>query len=158
DIKRSEFQHGRTRNLGVEAAESEFVAFLTQDALPLDDSWLYNLVLSLKSHPQAGGAFGRHSPYPHVSDFVKRDIVNHFAGFDSLPAYVSLADPEMRKLFCEISGRQRLHYYSDNNSCLRKSIWRAVPIPEIEFGEDQMFALELLKQGYGKVYARQAVV
>ncbi len=158
NIKRADFQHGRTRNVAVAAAKSEFVAFLTQDALPVDDSWLYTLVCSLLAHPRAGGAFGRHAPYPEVSPFIKRDINNHFAGFDDLPVCVSLDDPTIRAMFTRLSGRQKLHYYSDNNSCLRKSVWQSVPLPEIEFGEDQMFALELLKQGYGKVYARQAVV
>jgi hypothetical protein len=39
-------------------------------------------------------------------------------------------------------GRQKLHYYSDNNSRLRKSVWQVVPIPEIDYSEDQVFAWE----------------
>jgi glycosyltransferase involved in cell wall biosynthesis len=157
-IKKAEFQHGRTRNAGVAAARSEFVAFLTQDALPVDDRWLYNLVCTLMCYPQAGGVFGRHIAHEHVSDFVKRDIDAHFAEFDDLPICASLADPEIAKLYANVSGRRNLHFYSDNNSCLRKSIWNWVPLPEVDFAEDQLFALELLKNGYGKAYARNAVV
>jgi len=157
-IKKAEFQHGRTRNAGVAAARGEFVAFLTQDALPVDDRWLYNLVCTLVSYPHAGGVFGRHAPYEHVSEFVKRDIAAHFAQFDDLPVCVSLTDPEMAKLYTDFVDRQKLHFYSDNNSCLRKSIWKSVPIPEVDFAEDQLFGLELLNNGYGKAYARNAVV
>jgi glycosyltransferase involved in cell wall biosynthesis len=132
-IKKAEFQHGRTRNAGVAAARGEFVAFLTQDALPVDDRWLYNLVCTLVSYPHAGGVFGRHIPYEHVSEFVKRDIAAHFAQFDDLPVCIILTDPEMAKLYTDVFGRQKLHFYSDNNSCLRKSIWKSVPIPEVDF-------------------------
>jgi GT2 family glycosyltransferase len=157
-IDRADFQHGRTRNLGVDAAAGEFVAFLTQDALPADDCWLYNLVCGLINHPNAGGVFGRHIAYPEHSEFIKRDLIRHFAGFDALPVCVSLEDPKIREMFAEPSGRQRLHFYSDNNSCLRRSVGQKIPFPEVDFGEDQLFALELLKQGYGKAYSRYGVV
>lgn len=157
-IDRADFQHGRTRNLGADAAAGEFVAFLTQDALPVDDCWLYNLVCCLINHPNAGGVFGRHIAYPTASEFIKQDLIRHFAGFDDLPVCVSLEDSKIRDMFAETSGRQRLHFYSDNNSALRKSVWQAIRFPEVEFGEDQLFALELLKQGHGKAYSRHGVV
>ena len=75
-----EFSHGGTRNLGVELTEGEYIAFLTQDALPVDDSWLFNLVSVLEHEPEAAGAFGRHLPYEDHSPFVKRDLLAHFEG------------------------------------------------------------------------------
>ena len=48
-IPNKEFGHGRTRNLAVEMANSEFVVFLTQDATPSHDQWLDYLLESEQS-------------------------------------------------------------------------------------------------------------
>ena len=49
-------------------------------------------------------------------------------------------------------------FYSDNNSCLRKSVWETVPLPDVVYGEDQLWAREILRKGYKKAYASTAVV
>jgi len=157
-IPQAEFQHGRTRNRAVEMARAEFVAFLTQDALPLDDMWLYNLVCVLKAYPQAGGVFGRHVAYEDASEFVRRDIRRHFEKFDGLPVCIDPTDSWVREGLSNLPMKQLFHFYSDNNSCLRTAAWRSVAIPNLDYGEDQAFAYELLNHGYGKAYARNAVV
>jgi GT2 family glycosyltransferase len=139
-------------------ARAEFVAFLTQDALPLDDMWLHNLVCVLKAYPHAGGVFGRHVAYEDATEFVQRDIRRHFDQFDALPVCIDLSDSWVRQQFANLSMKQLFHFYSDNNSCLRTAAWRSVAIPNLDFGEDQAFAFELLTHGYGKAYARNAAV
>ena len=54
--------------------------------------------------------------------------------------------------------RQLLHFYSDNNSCLRRSVWQELPLPDINYGEDQAWAAAFLKRGYAKVFAPSAAV
>jgi glycosyltransferase involved in cell wall biosynthesis len=157
-IPQCEFQHGRTRNQGVEAARAEFVAFLTQDALPINDMWLHNLIAVLRAYSRAGAVFGRHVAYEDASYFVQCEVRGAFAQFDGLPVCIDPADPWVRDRFSDIRMRQLFHFYSDNNACLRKSVWRHVPLPNVDFGEDQAFALQLLTRGYGKAYARNAVV
>jgi GT2 family glycosyltransferase/glycosyltransferase involved in cell wall biosynthesis len=157
-IPKSEFQHGRTRNLCASLAHGEFIAFLTQDALPADDFWLYNLVTMLERSPKAAGAFGRHLPYPSADPFTRRDITNHFDGCLKQPLVLSR---DSRLVGVEDGGqtaRQILHYFSDNNSCLRKTAWQAVPYPEIEFGEDQVWAETIIRLGYEKLYVPSAIV
>jgi hypothetical protein len=73
-IPKAEFQHGRTRNLCAQMARGEFVAFLTQDALPADEFWLYHIVTVLERFPDAAGAFGRRMPWADSTPFTKRDI------------------------------------------------------------------------------------
>ena len=41
---------------------------------------------------------------------------------------------------------------------MRKSVWREIPYPEIDYGEDQAWAYKIIEKGYGKVYAPNAVV
>ena len=51
-----------------------------------------------------------------------------------------------------------LHYYSDNNSCLRRSVWEQIPYPDVAFAEDQIWADRIIAAGYSKAYAADAVV
>ena len=83
-IPKGEFQHGYTRNVGVDLSHSEYVAFITQDAIPANDKWLYNLVNALESSPNAAGAFGRHVAHDDADPFTHQELKNHFKGFDWL--------------------------------------------------------------------------
>lgn len=157
-IPKSEFSHGGTRNLGVELTKGEYIAFLTQDALPVDQFWLFHLVSMLEHEPKAAGVFGRHLAYPEASAFVQRDLEAHFNSLAKYPFYLDKeTDPE-RFETGEAGWRQLLHFYSDNNSCLRRSVWQHIPYPVIEYGEDQVWADLIIKAGYKKAYALHAVV
>lgn len=155
-IDNSEFQHGRTRNLAISLTSGEYIAVITQDALPVDNYWLYNLVSSLEHYPEAAGAFGRHYAWPDADPFTKRDLQNHFDGFRNFPLCVSKYTDAQKWESGDLGWQQMLHYYSDNNSCMKRSVWEKIPYPEIEFGEDQAWAWEIIKAGYGKVYAEKA--
>ena len=54
-IRKEDFGHGRTRNLGVELARGEYVAFITQDAIPANRMWLMNLIAPLQNDPGVAG-------------------------------------------------------------------------------------------------------
>ena len=47
-IPKAEFSHGGTRNLAMEMASGEHVAFITQDATPAHDGWLAALLHGVK--------------------------------------------------------------------------------------------------------------
>jgi glycosyltransferase involved in cell wall biosynthesis len=157
-IAQSEFSHGGTRNRGVELAHGEFIAFLTQDALPIDEFWLYNLVSLLHAHPNAAGAFGRHVAWPNASPFTKRDLAEWFKQLEASPIAVSRETDPRRWASGETDWRRFLHFYSDNNSCLRRSVWEKIPLPNISFGEDQLWASQVIEAGYQKIYAHAATV
>jgi glycosyltransferase involved in cell wall biosynthesis len=157
-IPGSEFQHGRTRNSLVEMSQGDFVAFITQDALPTNDFWLYNLVSALEARPGAAGAFGHHYAWPEADPFTRRDMQNHFKGFLDRPLEVSLHTDFKKWQSGDRSWRQFLHFYSDNNSCLRRTAWEEITLPEVNYGEDQLWALQVIRAGYSKVYAKHASV
>src|SRR5665213_2917811 len=57
-IPGDEFHHARTRNLLARLAKGEFLVFLSQDALPANDTWLSSLLYNFKD-PSVGAAYGK---------------------------------------------------------------------------------------------------
>lgn len=157
EIPPAEFGHGRTRNRAIAEARGEFCALLTHDALPENSAWLRTLVAAVEQDDRIAGAFGRHLPYPEASPFTRRDLINHFTGFLSLPLVVS-RDMDPDRFATDTGWRQVLHFYSDNNSCLRRSVWTQIPYPDVDFAEDQIWALHAIEAGWHKAYAHDAVV
>ena len=157
-IDKADFNHGDTRNLGVEMTDGEYVAFLTHDALPFDDSWLYNLVSGMDRFPDAGGVFGKHVAWPTASAYTKRDLEAHFDLFNSVPLYLDQDTDPARFKTRDPQWMQTLHFYSDNNSMLRRSVWEKVPMRRTQFGEDHLYAYDIIMAGYGKLYMPQAIV
>jgi hypothetical protein len=133
-------------------AQGEFFAFITQNVVTKDETWLYNIVTALEHFPKAAGAFGRHTASPTSSPFVRRDIRAHFESLGRYPLALSRNTDADRWRSGEKEWRQILHYFSDNNSCLRRSIWKRVPYPEVDYGEDQIWANTIIERGFEKVY------
>jgi rhamnosyltransferase len=152
-----EFGHGRTRNLGVAMARGDFVAVLTQDALPADDRWLQKIVEAVEQSENIAGAFGRHLPYQDANPFVKRDLELHFEGFLCQEGGLFAVDDRVR-YDADVGYRQFLHFFSDNNACIRKSVWERIPYPDVDFAEDQLWAKKVIEAGYVKAYAHEAAV
>lgn len=154
-IEPQEFGHGKTRNLGISMARGEFIALITQDALPQNEHWLEVMVSVIEQDSVIAGVFGRHIAYPDANPFTAHELEQHFAGFDAWQV-VQLDDPE--RYAHEEGYRQVLHYFSDNNAIIRRSVWEVLPYPDVDFAEDQIWAQKIIEAGYKKAYARDAVV
>lgn len=156
EIPPTEFGHGRTRNLGVGLTQGEFIAFLTQDALPADEHWLRELVSAMELAPDTAGAFGPHLPHADCNPLTARELIMHFQGFGEQPNVTRLEDPE--RYGNDPGYRQFLHYFSSNNACIRRSVWDQIPLPDVDFSEDQLWAQKAVEAGYSRAYAPSARV
>ncbi|QTD47481.1 glycosyltransferase family 2 protein [Ottowia testudinis] len=152
----SEFGHGRTRNRMAAMALGDFLVFITQDAKPAGPHWLAAIVSACEAEPSVAGAFGPHLAYPRARHVTHRELAQHFAGFGSNLSVVRLEDPE--RFAVDPGYRQFLHYFSNNNSCIRREAWERVPLPDVMFAEDQTWALRAIEAGYAKAFAPDAVV
>ena len=156
-ILQENFQHGKTRNLAVALSKGEFVAFLTQDAIPSNKFWLKNIVKPLIADDNTCAVFGKHIAHKNHSFMTKNSIKNFFDKFEKPFKY--RMDDDLTRYFSEIpSNRQFLHYYSDNNSCLRKSYWESFPYQDVDYGEDQLWADWIIKCNKTKAFAHNAIV
>jgi len=156
-IDKKDFQHGKTRNLGVALSKSPFVAFITQDAIPANNSWLSSLVEPLKSNQEVQAVFGSHRAHPSHPHYIDEWMISHFRNFERRE--IQRKSDNLRDYYSETPAlRQFLHYYSDNNSCLRKDYWLSNPIPDVFYGEDQLWADWVIQTDKAKAFAADAIV
>lgn len=154
-IKSKDFGHGKTRNWGASISNTEFVAFLTHDAVPADKNWLMNLIKPMFADSEVVGVFSRHEAHHGADPFITWELKEHFKGLADFPV-VQIVDRE--EYDRNIGLQQVYHFYSDNASAMRKSIWENHPYPDVQFAEDQIWAKEIVEAGHKKAYAQDSVV
>lgn len=149
-IPRETFGHGRTRNWAATQTTAPFVAYLTQDALPLE-GWMASLLKPFDD-PEVAGVFGRQVPRPATYAFEAARIRRAFPpvrqDYKSTPAAREGADDR----------RLREIPFSNVNSCIRRSVLESLPFPDVEFAEDSTWAAAALGQGHTIVYEPEASV
>ncbi len=154
-IAPEEFNHGRTRNLGITMARGELVAIITQDATPSTDSWLERMLINF-SDPRVAGIYCRQIPRPDADVLVKRQLNGWVTArsqraikrIDDWHSYRALA-PMEQYMFCA---------FDNVGSCIRKEVWRRYPFPCTSFAEDLEWSKKVLEEGYAIVYEPEAAV
>lgn len=76
-IPKKEFNHGGTRNRAARSARGDYLVFLTQDALPVNDFLLEHLVAPFKMDSKIALSYGRQIAHDH-----SRDIEKFIRGFN----------------------------------------------------------------------------
>jgi rhamnosyltransferase len=156
EITPESFNHGETRNLAAREAdpESDYLVYLSQDALPADEHWLENLIRPLEEDPQVAGAFSRHIPRPGASPTLVRQLTTHWqtGGTERIMKQIpeDPAEYERRKGF--------FTYFSNTSSAIRRSVWEQIPFRQLDFAEDADWADRALRAGYKIVFEPDSVV
>ncbi|MCX6214055.1 glycosyltransferase family 2 protein [Spirosoma sp.] len=149
NIKKSEFNHGSTRNLGVRLANHETVLFLTQDALPTSPYTLERLVAMLHSREDIAMAYGRQLPYS------KTGVFGHFARLINYPANSLIKTkaliPQMGIKTCSCSNSFAAYRKAD------LALVGGFPSDTI-LGEDVSVAARFILRGKAVAYCAEAEV
>ena len=143
EIPNEQFTHAYARNLGASYATHEYILFMTQDAFPTSENWLFTLYNELEKH---GGAAVSCTEFPRedadlyyrICSWAHRrflEVEENSTKICSLPKdtnYINL----------------RRNASLSNVSCLvRKSIFDKYKF-KLDYGEDLEFGLKLLKNNY----------
>ena len=155
EILPSEFGHGKTRNLGAAETYGEFIVFLTHDAIPATTSWLKELTEPLREDSMIAGAFSKHIAHDNADPFIAWELETHFHNLEDYPVCSKEAEA---KYMTDQTIRQIYHFFSDNSSCLRRSVWEKYPFPDVSFAEDQIWAKTIIEAGFKKAFARNSLV
>jgi rhamnosyltransferase len=153
-INKIDFQHGKTRNQAIKQSSGEIILLLTQDSLPVRDNWLSVMVKTFEDKNIAG-VFGRHIAHLNHPKLIQRDLDLHFERMNELPIRKINDWNEYEN---NISLRQTLHFFSNNNSGLRRTVWEEIPFPNVDFGEDQTWAKKVIEAGYTLAYEKESIV
>lgn len=153
-ISPKEFSHGTTRNLLAAQARGEFLVFLTQDATPVNDQWLQNLIAPVRADARMAGGYSRQLPRANCHPMEWRRIVEEeFHGQLNSRIHSAVDNWEDYE-----RNPWQYRFFANTSSVLRRSIWEQLPFPEIAFAEDQAWADQVMKAGYKTVYAADSVV
>ncbi len=154
-IPNSEFNHGLTRNRGIEETRGEIVVLATQDARPHDRHWMQRLV-DCFDDPEVAGAYSCQVPRPDANPFIKDRLSNWAAAqqeprvqrIDSLDEFEALAPLE--KL-----GRVA---FDNVSSSVRRSVALEIPFRERQFGEDLDWGHRAILAGHKIVFEPRSKV
>jgi len=149
-IPRSAFNHGGTRQLGVNLMpEADIVLFLTQDAVLADADAIERLVAVFAAEPKAGAAYGRQLPHAGAGP-----IGAHARGFN-YPAQSQLRSLEDRHRY-----GIKTAFISNSFAAYRREALIGVggfPSDTI-MNEDTFVAGRLLLSGWNIAYCAEARV
>jgi rhamnosyltransferase len=153
-IDPDDFDHGATRNLGASLASGRYVAFLVQDALPVDDFWLAAMIDDLDTDETVAGVYGRQIPRPGSSRLT-RTLMRDWPT-SRLERREQFADGPYGSL--PPATRRSLAVFDNVSSCVRRSVWERFPFERTGFGEDLRWGKTVVEAGYKLVYAPGSAV
>jgi len=148
-IKKSSFNHGTSRNLGLKLAKSNTVVFMTQDALPASPHTLETLVAMLNSQDDIAMAYGRQLPYPETGVFGRFARLMNYPDYSIVKTKALI--PEMGIKTCSCSNSFAAYRKSD------LELVGGFPSDTI-LGEDVSVAARFILQGKAVAYCAEAQV
>jgi rhamnosyltransferase len=156
EIPNSEFGHGKTRNLAAQMSKGEIVVYLSHDAIPAHDRWLYEMVKPFAISNQIVGVIGKQIPRNNCIPMLKTEIRGVFSGLGSDIATTLYYNDDFAG---DDTIKGVLSFYSDVNSAARRELLTGdLPYKDVRYAEDQLFGIDLIDAGFIKAYAPRASV
>lgn len=149
EILPGSFHHAKTRNLGASLARGRYLVFLGGDAVPLDETWLRELLAPLRgSDDRVAASYGRQLPREDV-DLPNRLRMEFNYG----------ERPIMKHAGAGLSSKE-LYFFSSVNCALdRERAGGGAPFEEwLPVGEDITLSRRLLSAGLSIAYTPRAAV
>ena len=152
-IDPADFNHGLTRNLGVRHAQGDLVVLTVGDARPANDRWLENMV--------------RHFNDPEVAGVCGQQVVPHEKGKNPHEWFRPQHPPDVkkyqfhsRKEFDDLAPLEQYNAcrWDDVTAVYRREVNLQHPFQPVTYGEDMVWAREVLCSGKKIVYDTSAKI
>jgi rhamnosyltransferase len=148
-IEQKDFDHGGTRSSALADIDTEFVVFLTQDALLVDRSAIERLISVFDEDKDIVCAYGRQLPHLDATPLAKHARINSYQ-----------AESYITSLGCDFPKGFRKAFLSNSFSAYRVGFLRSIGgFPEhLILGEDSFVAAKALVLGQKVAYVAEAQV
>lgn len=150
-----DFGHGRTRNLGVNNSQGDYIVFLNGDATPNNEYWLSYLLEPFSLYRKVAGVYSQIYPRPNCNPLDARDILEDRYLFDEGVKYITaiheynLMNPEEKR---------KLISFHTISCAIDKKLLLENPFLDLSFGEDLEWTKRMLEKGYAIAYEPRAAV
>lgn len=133
------YRPGLALNEGIRKSSGEFFVCLSAHCIPVTEEWLENLYNNFEDYSDVAGVYGRQIPTKSSTPVDKRDLIRTFG-------------PEKRV-------QTKDSFFHNANSIIKREVWNDHPFDEdVTNIEDQIWASEVLNEGYKIIYEPESVV
>lgn len=150
-VQRKDFDHGGTRNIAWRAAKGNIICFMTQDAIPADENYLYMLTRNLmdSNFPELKMVSGR-----QVADETARPVEYFTREFNYPEGAFFRTKEDISRLGI------KTYFFSDACSAYKREILEEMGGFEepILTNEDMLMAARVINKGYTIGYEGLAMV
>ncbi len=141
------FNHGATRNLGVEQAKGDFIVMTVQDAVPVKQTWLADFLKHFEDDAVMGVSGQQVVPHdnnknPHQWFMPQSMGVARSVYYPNAKDFIALT-PKAQRRECG---------WDDVNAIYRKKALTVLPFEPLMFGEDMLWAKMALEKGFKLIY------
>lgn len=148
-VDKSEFDHGGTRNRGASLSQADFMLFMTQDAVPVDDTLIETLYRAMIPDDKIATAYARQLAGEETG------VVERYTRTFNYPAESCVKDAgDLERLGI------KTYFCSNVCAMYRRSVYEELGgfVTHTIFNEDMIFASAVIGAGYKIAYAADAGV
>lgn len=146
-LSKREFDHGKTRHMGVLRSDADVFVMMTQDALPTDEHLIERLITHLKG--EVAVSYARQLP---KEDCRLEERLSREFNYPAKSCIKSAADLEklgIKTYFCSnVCAAYRRDIYDKLGGFVKRAI----------FNEDMIYAAKVIENGYRIAYEAGALV
>ncbi len=147
-LSRKEFDHGRTRNTGASKSDADVFVFMTQDAIPDDETLIERLTAPL-ADSKVACAYARQLPSEEATMTEKLTRDFNYPSKSRIKTQKNLDELGIKTYFCSnVCCAYNARIFRELKGFVNRTI----------FNEDMIYAAKAIQNGYGIAYVAEACV
>lgn len=147
-VSKDEFDHGATRHEGAQKSKADYMVMMTQDAMPVDEFLLTNLLKALEQEKVAV-AYARQLARQDSGVIEKTTRQFNYPETSCVKTIEDLPRLGIKTYFCSnVCAAYKREVYEELGGFIKRTI----------FNEDMIYAATAAKAGYGIAYAADGMV